>query len=322
LAFAIGTFVCTAGQPVRAQVGRVARLGLLASYGPAVAGAAPLWNAFFAELASRGWHQGSTLVVDARYNEGRPERDAAAAAELLATHPDVVLCTSSGAVDAARRATRSIPIVMVNVSHAVEAGFVASMARPGGNVTGVTNLAGDMQGKFVELLRAVRPDLQRLGIFWSPGNVGSALAFKDAEQTASRLGLQVMSLAVDQVSEVEQALEAAKRAGVQALQVHPTPGIGSAWRRIAAWAIDHKVATLGQGAWVREGFLMSYWASIPDLYRIAGGFIDRVLRGAQPADMPVEQPTRFEFKLNLKTARAVGVAVPNSLLLRADEVIE
>jgi putative ABC transport system substrate-binding protein len=211
---------------------------------------------------------------------------------------------------------------MVGVSHAVETGFVASMARPGGNVTGVTNQAGDMQGKFVELLREARPDLKRLGIFWSPGNVGSALAYKDAEAAARANGLRVVSLPLERAADVEAALQIAGREGVQALQVHPTPGVGTAWRRIMAWANEHKVATLGQAVWVRDGFLMSYWAYIPDLYRIAARFVDRILRGAGPADMPVEQPTRFELRVNLKTAQAIGVALPQSLLMRADEVIQ
>jgi putative ABC transport system substrate-binding protein len=300
----------------------MSRLGLLATYGPSVAGAAPLWAAFFGELAARGWAEGRNLALEARYNEGRPERDAALAAELLAAQPDVILCTNSGAIEAARRATRSVPIVVVNISHAVESGFVASMARPGGNITGVTNQAGDMQSKFIEMLREVRPELKRLGIVWSPGNAGSALAFKDMQAAAAGLGLRVVSLPVEQSAEVERALQLARREGVQALVVHPTPGVGAGWRAVMAWALEYKVVTLGQGAWVREGFLMSYWASIPDLFRIAAGFVDRILRGERPATMPVEQPTRFELKLNQKTARAIGVTLPPALRLRADEVIE
>ena len=308
--------------PLLAQPSRVARLGLLATFPATVPGAALQWAAFFGELVTRGWVEGRNLLVEGRYNQGHAERDDALATELWAAQPDVILCTSSGAVDAARRMTRTIPIVMCGVSHAVEAGFVVSMARPGGNVTGVTNQAGDMQGKFVEMLRSVRPGMKRLGVFWSPSNVGSALAFKDAELAATRMGLQVVSLPLEQATDIERALQAADRAGVQALHVHPTPGVGPAWRRIRDWSIHHKVATLGQAAWVREGFLMSYWASNTDIFRNAAGFVDRILRGARPADMPVEQPTRFELTLNLKTARALELKLPQALLLQADEVIE
>jgi putative ABC transport system substrate-binding protein len=318
----LGAIGCGLALPLLAQPPRLPRLAVLATFGPSVGAVAAQWAAFYAELAARGWSDGRSIVVDARYNEGRPERDAAFAAELLVAQPDLIMCTSSGAVDAARRLTRSVPIVMVGVSHAVEAGFVTSMARPGGNVTGVTNQAGDMQGKFVELLLEVRPDLKRLGVFWSPSNVGSALAFTDAEAAAAAKGVRVVSLPLERAADVEGMLQLAGREGVQALHVHPTPGVGSAWRRIIAWANEHKVVTLGQAVWVRDGFLMSYWAVIPDLYRIAAGFVDRILHGARPADMPVEQPTRFELRVNLKTAKAIGVTLPKSLLLRADEAIE
>jgi putative tryptophan/tyrosine transport system substrate-binding protein len=136
------------------------------------------------------------------------------------------------------------------------------------------------------------------------------------------MGLHVISLPLEQVAEIEPALQAAGHQGVQALQVHPTPGVGANWRRIKAWAIENKVVTLGQGAWVRDGFLLSYWAAIPDLYRMAAGLVDRILRGALPAELPVEQPLRFELKVNVRTARAIGVTIPKSLLLRADEVFE
>jgi putative ABC transport system substrate-binding protein len=318
----VAVVACGAVGLPRAQPQRQARLGLLGGFGPTSAVAAPLWAALHAELAARGWHERRNLQIDGRYNEGRPERDAALAAELAALPLHAIVASNSGAVTAVRGATRTIPIVMVNVSHAVEAGFVSSLARPGGNVTGVTNQAGDMQGKFVELLRVVRPDLTRLGVFWSPGNTGSALSFKDAEAAAAGLGLRVVSLPVDQAGDMDLALSAARREDVQAVHVHPTPAVGGSWRRIMAWANEHRVVTLGQAAWVREGFLLSYWASLPDLYRIAAGLVDRILRGASPADLPVQQPTRFELTINLKTARALGLAVPQALLLRADEVIQ
>jgi putative tryptophan/tyrosine transport system substrate-binding protein len=140
------------------------------------------------------------------------------------------------------------------------------------------------------------------------------------QTAAARIGLHVVPLPIEQAAEVERALQLARR--VQALQVHPTSGVGAGWRAVMAWALEHKVVTLGQGAWVREGVLLSYLASIPDLYRIAARFVDRILRRERPASMPVEQPTRFELKLNLKTARAIGVTVPPMLRVGADEVIE
>jgi putative ABC transport system substrate-binding protein len=305
-----------------AQAQRMPHAGILSNYPPSNPVAALLWAPFYAELGARGWAVGRNLTIEGRYTEGRPDRDVAYADELVAARVDVILATNSGAVDAARKATRAIPIVMANVSHAVEAGYVASLARPGGNVTGVINQAGDMQGKFVELVRSLRPDANKMGVIWSPDNAGSALAFKDAQALAGSLGIALLSLAADRTEEIDRLLSAARRDGAQALIVHPTPAIVPAWRQIQAWAIEHKVITLGQAQWVRGGFLMSYWAHIPDLFRVAATFVDRILRGAKPADLPVEQPTRFELVINLKTAKALGITVAQSVLLRADEVIE
>ena len=301
---------------------RIARIGILSSYSPANAGAASTWAAFYAELGLRGWAEGRNLTLVGRYTEGHPNRDATYADELVAARVELILATNSGAVTAARKATSAIPIVMVNVSHAVETGFVASLARPSGNVTGVTNQAGDMQGKFVELVRSVRPDIRRIGVVWSPDNFGSALGFEGAQAVARSLEISVLSLPASRPSDLEHLLPTALREGVQGLIVHPTPAIVPTWRMIQAWAIDHKVVTLGQAQWVRGGFLMSYWARTSDLYRMAATFVDRILRGATPADLPVEQPTRFELVINLKTAKALGLSIPQALRLRADEVIE
>lgn len=316
--------VCACGLPPalaqRAPGAAVARLGILAGYPPPAA--ATFWAAFFAELGRRGWHEGRTLEVVARYSENHPEREPALASELVAARTQVVLCSGSSAVEAMRRATRSIPIVMVFVSDAVESGFVRALARPGGNVTGVTSLAGDMQAKSLDLLRTVRPELKVLGVMWSPGNPGSALALRDMEAVASERGVRVVSLPIERTGQVEAALEVARAQGVQALHVHPPEPIAAAGPALARWALEHRVATLGMAHWVRQGFLMSYWANIADLARIAASFVDRIPRGAAPATLPVEQPTRFDLVLNLKTARVIGVTIPSTLRLQADEVIE
>ena len=209
---------------------------------------------------------------------------------------------NSSAVDALMRATRSVPVVMVGVSHAVESGFVRSLTRPGGNVTGVVNQAGDLNGKIVDLLRTARPGLQRLGVVWSPANRGSALGFQGMQATAAAAGLRCVSLPVNQTAQIEPALAVAGSEGVEALLVHPTQPIAVGGRRIMAWALAQRVATVGQASWVRDGFLMSYPANNEAVYRAAAAQVDRVLRGAKPADLPVEQPTRFDLVLNLKAA--------------------
>lgn len=226
---------------LRAQGQRSARIGILANYSPVTPGAAPTWAPFYAELASRGWIEGRSLTVEGRYAQGDPDRDAAYADELVAARVELIVATNSGAVAAARSATSTIPIVMVNVSHAVETGFVASLARPGGNVTGVTNQAGDMQGKFLELLRSVRPETKKVGVIWAPENLGSALAFKDAKAVARSLGISLLSFPATHSSDLEPLLAAAQRAGVQALIAHPTPAVVPTWRLIQTWAIQHKV---------------------------------------------------------------------------------
>ena len=321
-AVVIAAVACGATGRLLAQSQRRATVGVLSGFAPSTAGAVALWAAFHAELESRGWFEGRNLTIVGRYTEGKQEREAAYADELVAAGVDVIVAANSRAVDVLRKATATIPIVMVNVSHAVEVGFVASLARPGGNVTGVVSQAGDMQGKFFELLRSVRPDLKTLGVVWSPDNPGSALGFKDAQAVAQGAGVRLLSLPADRAADIEPLLAAARREGVQALIVHPTPTIALAWRRIQAWAIEHKVITLGQAQWVRGGFLMAYWADTPELFRVAGRFVDRILRGTKPADLPVEQPTKFELVVNLKTARALGVTIPQTVLLRADEVIQ
>ena len=183
-AVVIAAVACGATGRLLAQSQRRATVGVLSGFAPSTAGAVALWAAFHAELESRGWFEGRNLTIVGRYTEGKQEREAAYADELVAAGVDVIVAANSRAVDVLRKATATIPIVMVNVSHAVEVGFVASLARPGGNVTGVVSQAGDMQGKFFELLRSVRPDLKTLGVVWSPDNPGSALGFKDAQAVA------------------------------------------------------------------------------------------------------------------------------------------
>jgi len=306
-----------------AQPRRVARIGILGNLPRSNSFAASTWKPLYAELKARGWEEGRNLVVEARYVEGHVEKYAIFSDELIAARVEVIVATTSDAVDAARTATRTIPIVMANVSHPVEAGYAASLAHPGGNITGVSNESPDLQGKQFELLQSVRPDLKKLGVLWSPHNAGSALAFRQMHVTAQERGVELVSLPVDASLDLGHALEKAQREGVQALWVHGPPPIQAAHRQIVSWAIEnHVMATSAFGFYTRGGLLWSYGAEAGDLLRIAGTFVDRILRGANPAELPVEQPTRFFLVINLKTAKAIGVTIPQSVLLRADEVIE
>jgi len=307
-----------------AQTQRVARIGVLASLpasnSPAIAA---LWAAFYAELKARGWEEGRNLVVEARYTEGHAEKYAIFASELVAAGVDLIVAFDSQAVDAVRKATRTIPIVMSNVIYAVEAGFVASLAHPGGNITGVTNAAGEIGNKGVELFLSIRPDLRKMGLLWSPSNRGSAVGFKPMQDHARGLGIAVVSLPVDASVELGPALAKAQREGVQALYVHPTPAIYQGYPQIVSWAKENRVMTGSiSNVLARRGFLLSYGADFKDIWRITVTFVDRILRGAKPAELPVEQPTKFELVLNLKTAEALGITIPQSVLLQSNEVIQ
>jgi len=319
LAAAVAAALPALGQPAR----RTARVGILASARPSDPGIAPLHAAFLAELRSRGWVEGQNLVIEGRYAEGRAERFPVLAAELVDAGVDVIVASGSQATAAARDKTRSIPIVMVALSDPVEAGYVASLARPGGNVTGVTNLTGVIAVKNLELLHEVKPDAKRIGILWSPKDAGSALAFRREQVAGQKLGLQVVSLPVVFPAEIDHALEIAQRERLQGLRVHPTPAVFQMAGKVAAWAVEQRVPTVsGPRSLVQVGLLAAYGPNYLDISRIAATYVDRILRGANPAEMPVEQPTKFLLVVNLKTAKAIGITIPRSVLLRADEVIE
>ncbi len=306
------------------QPGKVARIGLLGTRPPSKSKfTAALLKVFYAELKTRGWEEGRNLVVEARYSEGRAGKWSIFADELVSAGVDVIVASNAQAVDALRKATRTIPIVMSGLSQAVESGYVASLAHPGGNITGVIHSGPDLIGKHFELLFLIRPDMRKMGVMWSPNNRNSALAFKDQQVVARSLGVALVSLPVDALVDLGPALAKAQREGVPALTVHPTPAIVGGFRQIVSWANENRViAFTGFSAFARGGFLMSYGADFKDIWRNCATYVDRILRGAKPAELPVQRPTKFELVVNLKTAKAIGLTIPPSIMLRADKVIE
>jgi putative ABC transport system substrate-binding protein len=279
-------------------------------------------KAFRQELERLGWVEGRTVVIEYRWAEGHNERLSAIAAELLRLNMDVLVTEGTPVTAAAKQATSGIPIVFVAVGDPVGTGLVASLARPGGNVTGLSNQNRDLASKRVQLLREVVSGLGRLAILTNADNVSAALEMRDAEAAAASIGVDTIPLELRRADDIAPALEGVKGLG-QALYVVPDSFLGANALRINTIALATRLPTMfGSRDLLGTGGLMSYGADSPDLHRRAADYVDKILRGAKPADLPVEQPTKFELVINLTTARALGLTVPPTLLAIADEVIE
>ena len=279
-------------------------------------------------LRELGYVEGRTVVIEWRWWEGKPERLRDAAAEMVRLNPDVIVVGGSEATKAMKEATRSIPIVFVGPSYPVEEGLVESFARPGGNITGITVAQSDHAAKMLQLLLDVAPPLSDAGVIWSPANPGNAFTLRDMETAARGLKVKLLPVAMTSDADVDSALAAITRARPGALIVLPTSSLNTAesisGRRIGELAIRLRIPsiTASKALMERGGLLMSYGADFRDVQRRIPRYVDRILKGEKPADMPVERPTKFELGINMKTAKALGITIPQSLLLRADEVIQ
>ena len=274
-------------------------------------------------LRELGYIEGKNLVIDARWSEGTDQQLARDAAEFVRLNVDVIVTHGTSAGLIAKQATTTIPIVVATAADFVGAGLVTSLSRPGGNVTGTSDQAGEVLAKQIDLLGEAIPGLERLAVLWQSANPSSVRTARALETAARRSKIQVTPLAVVQVEEVDKAVETAKRERARALVI-----VNDAWSlsnraRIAAAALVRKLPAVSASRLFAEaGMLMTYGPDLPAIYKQAAGFVDKILKGTKPADIPVQQPTKFEFVINLKTAKALGVTVPSSLLLRADQVIE
>jgi len=277
--------------------------------------------AFVQRLHDLGWIEGRTTVIDYRWAEGRTERYAEIAAEFVRLKVDVIV-TVGGAVAAAKQATATIPIVFAYAGDPVGSGMVASLAKPGGNVTGLSVQSTDLAGKRLEILREIFPDVRRLAIIGNVEYAATVLEMGEAQVAARTLGLEVVKSEIRRAEDIAPAFEALKGAA-EALYVCPDATMNANHARVNTLALGARLPTMhGVREYVEAGGLMSYGPSLPDLYRRAAEYVDKILRGAKPADLPVEQPTKFDLIINLVTARALGLEVPATLLARADEVIE
>ena len=324
-AFLAGTGAVLLAAPLATeaqQAGKVVRIGLL-SYAASDSSGAARWNAFREQLRELGYVEGQNVIFESRWGDGQVGRLRSLAAELIDAKVDILVTASSEAALAAKQATGSIPIVTATGADPVKLGLVASLARPGGNVTGVFSLSNELAGKRLEFLKQLIPRVSRVAVLRESDNRASALTLRDAESAAKLLGLVVQGVGVRGPKELDAAFVAMKRARADAVMVLETTAFFADRRRIADLAVMHRLPMAAQAKEFAEaGALVSYGTDYPDLFRRAATFVDKILKGAKPADLPVEQPTKFELVINLKTAKALGLTVPPSLLRRADEVIQ
>ena len=306
------------------QAGRAYRIGYLGTFPPAQLGVrATGWNAFKQGLRDHGYVEGQNLIIEMRVSEGKTERFPALAAELVRLKVDVIVTAQTSSTLAAKKATTTIPIVMAAVGDPVGAGLVGSLARPGGNITGLSLLNPATAGKRVELLKGILPGATRLGVLGNPTNPWTTLMVGEVEVTAQALGMHLQRLEVERPTDFEAAFGAATRGRAAALIVLEDSLMNAYIPTIVGLAAKNGLpAAYGLREYVDAGGLMSYGANVSDLFRRAATYVDKILKGAKPADLPVEQPTKFELIINLRAAKAIGLTIPPSLLRRADQVID
>lgn len=302
------------------QAGKVYRIGFLFYGSP---GPSPELNAFRQGLRESGYIEGQNIAVEYRFARGEIGRLPALAAELARLKLDVVVTPGTPASLAAKQATSTIPIVFVGVADAVGAGLVANLPRPGGNMTGLTGISAELGGKRLEFLKQVAPKASRVAVLYNPADRANVLVFNGLQESAPALGLTLQPLEVRKPGEFEGAFVAMTRQGAQALFVAAGVLTSQNRRVVVDLAAARRIPAMwGDREFVEAGGLMSYAVNFYDQIRRAATYVDRILKGAKPRDLPVEQPTKYELLINLKTAKALGLTIPQSLLLRVDEVIE
>jgi putative ABC transport system substrate-binding protein len=294
-------------------------IGFLGGASPA--GWATWTAAFVQRLGELGWIEGRTLAIEYRWAEGRKERFAEIAAEFVQLHVDIIV-TSGPAVPAVKQATSIIPIVFPIENDPVGSGLVQSLARPGGNVTGLSLQFSDTVSKRFELLREVVPNLHRLAVLYNAGYAAVIVEMGEVRAVARRLGLELTALEIRRAEDIDPAFDSLK-GDVDALYVASDPLVNTRRSHINSLALSARLPSMhGFREFVEAGGLMSYGANFPDMFRRAADLVDKVLRGAKPGEIPVEQPTKFDLVINIKTAKALGLEIPDKLLALANEVIE
>jgi putative ABC transport system substrate-binding protein len=314
----ISMLAVLAGWPLAAraqQVAKIPRIGIVDD--------APMWQAFRQALHEHGYVEGSNITYEYRYSEGAPDRLATIVGELVQRPVDLIATFGTAATQAAKAATTSVPIVMVGVGDPVRAGLVASLGRPGGNITGNTVLAPDLGAKRLQILREAIPSVRRVAFLANPNNASHPATLAELKIAAAASGMVVVGIEVGRVAEFDGAFAAIRRERPDAMLVSNDPFHQLHKDQIIAFISASRLPSMFQAKeHVAAGGLMAYGASLPDLFARAAGYVNRILQGARPADLPVELPTKFDLAINLKTARALGIELPPLMLARADEVVE
>jgi ABC-type uncharacterized transport system substrate-binding protein len=317
----MSVFLLVSAFAAEAQQGsrKVPLIGLL-DYSTPDAARVNWWTAFRQGLRELGYVEGQNIAMEARWADGRVDRLPKLAEELVRLHVDIIVTGGGETARAAKQVTGTVPIVMATGADPVRLGVVESLGRPGGNVTGVTSLSAELIDKRVELVRELLPKVTRLAILWD-GTANSRMSVQEMEVAARPLGIAIQPVRVGSPSELERAFSAIAKGS--ALFVVASPALFTGRTRIADLALKHRLPTVvGGREYAEAGGLLSYAVRYPDLFRRAASYVDKILKGARPADLPVEQPTIFELVINMKTAKALRLKVPQSILLRADQVLE
>jgi putative ABC transport system substrate-binding protein len=323
IAFLGGSVAAWSLAALAQQPRSIKRVGVLMPLGEDDPEARPRITAFAQALGGMGWSEGETVAFEVRYADGKPERLPALAADLVHANVDVIVTQAAQPVEAARDATSTIPIVMVSVGDALGAGYIASLARPGGNITGQTLVATEQSTKRLATIKQIYPDIAHIAVLGNSNASGHRLQLKAMQQSAPLLKVALQPSLIDDAAEIEAGLRTAIQAGAQAILTIDDPMIQSNRVRIVEIGLRQNLPVIGEfKPMVAAGGLMSYGPDQIEMWRGAAAYVDKILRGAKPGDLPVQQPTKFELVINLKTAKTLGVVVPPTLLAAADEVIE
>ncbi len=281
------------------------------------------YNPFLEGMRELGYIEGKNLLIEWRFADGKSERLSGFAKELVNLNLDVIVAAGTAATSAAQKVTTTIPIVMTNASNPVGSGFVKSLAHPGGNITGLSSITGDLSPKHMEMLLSMVPKLSHVAVMVNPGNSSHKVTLKNVQAAAQRTGIKIVPVEAQTPQEIENAFTVMAREHTGAVIAVSDSFFIQQRRQIAELAAKHRLPSISaRREYAEAGFLMSYGQNSADNYRRAATYVDKIFKGAKPGDLPVEQPTKFELFINRKTAKALGLTIPQSLLISADKVIE